>query len=176
VRTAAPPTVSRLPITFGQPSVASVADRHARAFTAWLWQRRKAAWPTLRENVLLAVVGGVVLVALGFPQLLVGVALALGQVAWIVLRQRRMLARGLLERPGAHEPSTVTIDDAGIHVLGPTVAQHHGWDELGGAVIRRGFLVLEDRSRRPVEIVCLDLLGTAVDEGALLAEVRRRLA
>jgi hypothetical protein len=178
VRTVDPIAASRLPLTFGQPGVASMAGRHARAFTAWLVRKRRAPWLSLRDNILLSVVAAPLLFLLGMPlPLALGVPIVVGlQVLFLTIRYRRMLVQGMAEWPGVHEPSTVTIDDAGIHVVGPTVAEHRRWDELGGASIRRGFLVVEDRNRSPIELICLDLLGSSVDERRLLAEVRRRIA
>lgn len=168
------PTPSCLPVTFGQPALATVADRHARAFMAWFLHRRERLLSPL-QHVGLATAVGVVLAALLQPLMLVPLGLMLGQAAWVLARRTRVLARSKAAEPGAQQPTTVTIDDAGVHVVGPATAVHR-WDELGRATIHRGFLVLEGRDRSPREIVALEHLGPQVDESALLAEVRHRIA
>jgi hypothetical protein len=175
VWTSDPLGTASLPVTFEQPALATVADRHARAFMAWFWRHRGRGLAR-REHLLLATVVVVVVALLVEPLALGGVVLLLGQLGWVVARRTRVLARSLADGPGATAPSTVVIDDDGVGVAGSAGAEHHGWDELGAAAILRGFLVLQGHEGSPAEIVCLDHLGDQVDRAALLAEVRRRMA
>lgn len=153
----------------------ATADRHARAFMAW-FSRRRSGRLTVQENLLLAAGASVVLAVVVSPVTLLGLVAVAWFAGWTTRRRTRALARGLAERPGAHEPTTVTLDADGVHVVGRTVADHHPWAGLGGAALRRGFLVLEDRDHRsPVELLCLDHLDPGVDRARLVAEVERAI-
>jgi hypothetical protein len=176
VRSAPPSPTSCLPVTWTQESTAATADRHARAFMAWFFRRRSGRLTT-QEHLLLVSVVSVVLAVAVTPAALVGLVAVAWFVGWTTGRRARMLARGLAEGPGAHDPTTVTLDADGVHVVGRTATAHHRWADLGGVALRRGFLVLEDREHRsPVEVLCLDHLAPSVDRDRLVAEVERAIA
>jgi hypothetical protein len=170
-----PPSSVALWVQWQTPGMAADADHLA---TVMLRQATQLDTGRTRPGVIFAAIGflGTVMTLAAWPAGIVfpiGFALLAG---WRFLGAPRQVARRLRGLPTAHEPCTVTLDAEGLHVVGPSVADHLRWKLFEAASLDEDVLVLRRRGLKHVDVIPMATLDPGVDRDRLVAEVERAIA
>jgi hypothetical protein len=157
------------------PGDGPIADHLARVA---LRQQQRVASGETRPAVVYAVivVAGAMLVALTWPAG-IGLAVLLALfVVWAKVLTPRTVAKAVRNQPTANEPYTVTLDAEGLHIVGPSVADHLRWRIFEESWIDEDVLVLRRRGVKLSLVIPLLALDPTVDRGWLVDGVSGAIA
>lgn len=147
---------------------------HIAAVLARQQRRSIGTRPALLYGLLIGV--ALVLPVALWPVGLIGPVMMAVVVLWIRFGVPRQMAESFRRQPTSREPMTVTFDSEGLHVVGPSMADHLRWKLFEGVSIDDGVLVFRRRGVQLFQAVSLRDLDPGVDRARLVAELERVIA